>query len=114
MSILHYQRGCIRGTNVNACQDLKISGEQILENWWRKEGHRIDVGDVTDILAASPEVVVVGTGYAGFVEVSSSFRSALTNQNIQLIAKKTAEAVKTFNQLHSQGKRVAGAFHLTC
>jgi hypothetical protein len=114
MTILHYQEGCIRGKKVNSCRDLKIIGDQLLENWWRKQGHRVDVGDVTDILAASPEVLVVGMGYAGFMEVANSLRSALKSQNIQLIAKKTDEAVKTFNQLHSQGKRVAGAFHLTC
>jgi hypothetical protein len=74
----------------------------------------LHAGDVTDILAAHPEALVVGTGYAGFMEVSNSLRSALKNQNIQLIASKTDEAVRAFNRLHSEGKRVAGAFHLTC
>jgi hypothetical protein len=31
-----------------------------------------------------------------------------------LIAQKTHQAVKTFNELYSQGRRVAAAFHLTC
>ena len=35
-----------------------------------EEGHRVDVGDVTDILAVTPEVLIVGTGYAGFMEIS--------------------------------------------
>jgi hypothetical protein len=48
------------------------------------------------------------------MEVSNSLRSALKNQNIQLIAGKTDEAVNAFNRLHSEGRRVAGAFHLTC
>ncbi len=111
---LQYQERCMSGNGLHFCGDLKIIGEKIVENWWRKEGHRVEVGDVTDILAASPEVLVVGMGYAGFMEVSNSLRSALKNQNIQLIAKRTAEAVKTFNQLHSEGRRIAGAFHLTC
>jgi len=111
---LQYQERCVRRKGANFCRDLKIIGDQVLENWWRKEGHRVDVGDVTDILATSPEVLVVGTGYAGFMEVSKSLHSTLKNRNIQLIAEKTPEAVKTFNQLHSEGKRVAAAFHLTC
>ncbi len=56
------------------CKDLKVLGEEIVENWWRKEGHRVDPTDVTDILAASPEVLVVGTGYAGSMEVPCSLR----------------------------------------
>ena len=85
-----------------------------MENWWRNEGHRVDTDDIADILTASPEVLVVGTGYAGFMEVSKSLHSALKDRNIKLIAQKTPQAVKTFNELHSQGKRVAAAFHLTC
>jgi hypothetical protein len=92
----------------------KIIGDDVFENWWRRAGHNVDVEDVTDIMAASPEVFVIGIGYAGFMEVSNALRSALKRRNIQLIAEKTPKAVKRFNQLHSEGKRVAGAFHLTC
>ncbi len=89
-------------------------GEKIVENWWRKDGHRVYPEDVTDILDENPEVLVVGTGYAGFMEVPGFLRSLLERKNIHLIAEKTPEAVKTFNHLRSQGKRVAAAFHLTC
>jgi hypothetical protein len=114
MMTLRYQEKCISGDSLNFCKDLKIIGDKIVENWWRREGHRVDVGDVTDILAVTPEVLVVGTGYAGFMEVSKSLHSTLNNRNIKLIAQKTPQAVKTFNDLHSRGKRVAAAFHLTC
>lgn len=96
------------------CGDLKVIGGEIVENRWPKEGHRVNPADVTDILAASPEVLVVGTGYAGFMDVPSSLRSVLKRKNIRLIAEKTPDPVKTFNHLHSKGKRVAAAFHLTC
>jgi len=111
---VQYQKRCMSANGSDFCRDLKIIGEKIVENWRRKEGHSVDVEDIFDILATSPEVFVVGTGYAGFMEVSKSLHSTLKNQNIQLIAKKTPEAVKTYNQLRSEGKRVAGAFHLTC
>jgi hypothetical protein len=114
MMTLQYEERCIRGDSLNYCKDLKVIGDKIVENWWRREGHRVDVGDVTDILAATPEVFIVGTGYAGFMEVSKPLHSTLNNCNIKLIAQETPQAVKTFNDLHSKGKRVAGAFHLTC
>ncbi len=111
---LQYQRSCISGNRTLFCRDLKVIGEKIVENWWRKEGHRVDPSDVTDILNANPDVLVVGTGYAGFMEVPSSLRLLLERNNIRLIAEKTPEAVETFNHLRLQGKRVAAAFHLTC
>ena len=111
---LRYEEKCIRGHSINSCKDLKIIGDDVVENWWRGEGHCVEAADIADILAASPEILVVGTGYAGFMEVSRSFDSALKDRNIKLIAQKTPQAVKTFNELHSRGKRVAAAFHLTC
>ncbi len=102
------------GNGSRFCQDLKVIGEKIIENWWRREGYRFDLSDIEDILAENPEVLVVGMGYAGFMEVPKSLQSTLRSLNIRLIAEKTPEAVKTFNQIQSRGQKVAGAFHLTC
>jgi hypothetical protein len=114
MMTLQYEERCIQRDGLSFCKDLKIIGDNIMENWWRGQGHRIDTADIADILAAGPEVLVVGTGYAGFMEISKSLHAALENRTIKLVAQKTPQAIKTFNELHSQGKRVAGAFHLTC
>ncbi len=111
---LQYQERCISSDGLSFCKDLKIIGDDVLENWWRNEGHHVDAVDIADILTASPEVLVVGTGYAGFMEVSKSLHFALKDRNIKLIAQKTPRAVEIFNELRSRGKRVAGAFHLTC
>jgi hypothetical protein len=111
---LQYEERCIRENGSLFCRDLKIIGEKIIENWWRNEGHRVDLEDVTDVLAENPEIFVVGMGYAGFMEISNPLRSTLKDHGIQLVAEKTPEAVKSFNELHSQRKKVAAAFHLTC
>jgi hypothetical protein len=95
-------------------QDLKIIGEKVIAGWWRKEGHLLQIEDVDDILAAKPEILVVGMGYPGRMQVSDSLRSALAGANIQLIAEPTRHAVANFNLLSSRGRTVAGAFHLTC
>jgi hypothetical protein len=57
---------------------------------------------------------VVGTGYSGLVKVLPEVEEALKERGIKLIAQSTREAYKTFNELLKAGKRVAGAFHLTC
>jgi hypothetical protein len=95
-------------------KDLKILRGRVADNWWRKEGHRVDVGDVEDILEAAPAILVVGMGANGLMKVSDKLKTTLANKNIQLVAQPSAEAAKTFNKLTEEGKDVAGAFHLTC
>jgi hypothetical protein len=74
-------------------KDLKIIQGRVVENWRRKEGHRLYVQDVKDILAVSPTFLVVGTGYSGGMRVDESLRSALVKHRVELIAEATAEAV---------------------
>jgi hypothetical protein len=95
-------------------RDLKILRGRITENWWRKEGHRVDVEDVGDILEAGPEVLVVGMGAYGLMRVGKRLKKVLEEKKIGLVAQRSGDAAKTFNRLTSEGKDVAGAFHLTC
>jgi hypothetical protein len=59
-------------------------------------------------------MLVIGTGYAGNMRIPNSVRSVIENHKISVVAEETAKAVSIFNRLHSEGKDVAGAFHLTC
>jgi hypothetical protein len=94
--------------------DLKIIDGKVKGDWWRKQGHRLDSADIEDVLAAGPDTLVVGTGYAGNMRVPEETRSVLSGHDIRIVAQNTRDAVETFNQLKDQGENVAGAFHLTC
>ena len=94
--------------------DLKIIDGRIASNWWRRSGHRLSGEDISDIISAAPEVLVVGTGYAGAMRIPEEVRSLLRDRNIRLVAEKTPSASETYNRLLSEGNKVAGAFHLTC
>jgi len=94
--------------------DLKIIGDQIIGDWWRLEGHALHAEDIADILAAPVEVLVVGSGEPGRMEVTRAAAQALERRGIEVVTLPTRQAVGVFNTLRSQGKRVAGAFHLTC
>jgi hypothetical protein len=109
-----YTSGRIIVNNKTYHQDLKIIHGQILDNWWRKTGHRVDVNDMKDVLDASPDIIVIGTGYAENMRVSEELTSETRQRNIKLIAEDTYTAVQTFNDLFSKEKNVSGAFHLTC
>jgi hypothetical protein len=94
-------------------KDLKILRGRVIGNWWRGEGHRVDVADVRDIIEAGPGVLVVGMGAHGLMRVSDELRSVLSEKGIELVARASGEAARTFNRLVEEGKDVAGAFHLT-
>ncbi len=94
--------------------DLKIIGAMVKGNWWRREGHRLVLDDIVDILDSGPDLLVVGTGYAGNLDIPANLRRDLAERGIRLLFKRTAEAVELFNRHRAQGENVAGAFHLTC
>jgi hypothetical protein len=94
--------------------DVKIIGCQVKANWWREAGHRLNQSDIADILETHPDVLVVGTGYAGMMEVPAATRKAIESHGIRIQVDKTGSAVQEFNRLHDEGRKVAGAFHLTC
>jgi hypothetical protein len=94
--------------------DLKIIGDTIKDNWWRRDGHRLLSDDIVDILESRPDVLVVGTGYAGNLDIPANLRRDLAERGVRLLSERTAEAVALFNRLRNQEENVAGAFHLTC
>jgi len=109
-----YSFGSMKAMGQHYRNDLKIIDNKIISNWWRREGHTLYAEDIADILYADIEVLVVGTGAYSGMKVTQEAEKAIKNQGINLVVASTKEAVSIFNKLHAQGKRVAGAFHLTC
>jgi hypothetical protein len=96
-------------------QDVIVLPDNVVkDNWWRKEGHRLSLEDLKEVFEAKPEVLVVGTGYNGFMRVSQEVKDFAKSKNIELVVENTRRAWQTYNRLCSSSKRVAAAFHLTC
>lgn len=108
-----YDFGRMKINGVTYTTDLIIFREEVKPNWWRIEGHKLQIEDLRDILKEKPEILVVGTGYYGLMKIPPETEKQLQAEGIKLIAEKTGEAYKIYNKL-SKSKRVAGAFHLTC
>ncbi|MDH7494218.1 MAG: MTH938/NDUFAF3 family protein [Candidatus Saccharicenans sp.] len=92
--------------------DLIIVGEEILPNWWRREGHSLCPEDLKLIIERKPEILVIGTGAYGAMDVPYETEKFLEEEGIEIIWKPTGEAVDIFNSI--SGRKKAGAFHLTC
>jgi len=95
-------------------RDLILVEDRIYPNWWRKEGHSLCLDDLKVVLNERPDILVIGTGYSGVMEVPKEVVEKLESMGISVIVEPTPKAYKTFNKLLREGKRVAGAFHLTC
>jgi hypothetical protein len=94
--------------------DVIVFSDRVKGNWWRKEGHRLQVEDIETVVEQKPEVLVVGTGYYGLVKIPVETVEHLKSKGVELIAQKTREACTTYNQLVESGKKVIAALHLTC
>ncbi len=94
--------------------DIKIVAGSVISNWWRGEGHVLAASDIEDILSNAPELLVVGMGLPGFMKVDAELRERLASIGTSLIEEPTPGAVATFNRYTKSGRKVAGAFHLTC
>ena len=93
--------------------DVIIYPDHVEGNWWREEGHSLGLVDLWAVVQAKPEVLVVGTGYSGLMRVPPETEKYLRENGIRLIAERTTEAVRIYNQL-CQSTRVVAALHLTC
>lgn len=94
--------------------DVIITPETVIDNWWRKEGHRLDKCDLDEILAAKPDCLLVGTGYYGRMDIPAETIQYLHDKNIQIDYAPTGEAIKQLNQLQTKCARIVAALHLTC
>lgn len=108
-----YRFGAMTVNGERHSKDLILLPDRVVANWWREEGHRLDVEDLREVLDVTPEVLVVGTGAYGMMDVPERTRRAIEAANIELRIAQTGDAWQIYNDLQKQ-RRTAGAFHLTC
>ena len=93
--------------------DVLLLQERVRSRWWRKEGHLLQLEDLTEVLIDRPEVLIVGTGHQECLKVSSEVVAYTKKAGIELLIFDTRTACQSYNYLHGR-RRVAAALHLTC
>jgi hypothetical protein len=93
--------------------DVIILPHGVSREWWRKKSHELCLEDISEVMAANPELLVVGIGASGLVEVLPEVEQAAQSQGVKLIKETTDKACQIYNQL-CRSQRVAAALHLTC
>ncbi len=114
MEIQQYTFGKIVIDGTSYTEDIKIIGERVVAHWFRSSGHWLAPGDLDDVLAARPRILVLGKGEPGRMSCSRELADLIAREKIELFERPTKEAVSIFNELYRQGKNVAAGFHLSC
>lgn len=113
MRIDHYSFGKIVIDGKTYTSDVIVYPGRVDSTWWRQEGHLLQKADLKDIIAARPDILVVGTGNMGVMQVPEGTVRFLESHGITVRIEKTGKAVELFNS-RPPDKKVIGAFHLTC
>jgi hypothetical protein len=93
--------------------DVIVYPDRVDAHWWRQEGHRLDPADLEEALRAQPEVLIVGTGCYGVMQVPPETAEFVRQRGVEWVAARTGEAVRQYNAL-AASRRVVAALHLTC
>lgn len=113
MKVNHYSFGRITIDGKTYTSDVIIYPDRVDSSWWRKEGHYLQVADLTDVINAKPDVLVIGTGYSGVMAVPKETFGFFISKGIDVRVERTEKAVELYNSLQKD-KKVIAALHLTC
>lgn len=78
------------------------------------ESHILKTSDFDELIAAKPEIIIIGIGASGVVDVQDEIKEHIESNNIKLIIEKTGDACNTYNSLIKEGKKVCAFLHNTC
>ena len=82
--------------------------------FWRLGSHSIKKEEVGELIEASPDIVIIGTGAMSRAKLTPDAESAVREANAELMVLPSKEAARKWNEQIGLGKRVAALIHITC
>lgn len=113
MKIESFIFGSITIAGQTYTNDVIVYPDRVDGSWSREEEHRPQISEFADIVLAEPDILIIGTGYAGVLCIPDQIRNYLTSKGIEVRVEKTKKAVEMFNTLQETEKVIA-ALHITC
>ena len=105
--------GKIHSSEKGVSKDIFLSPEGV-SAWHERKGHKLKAGMVRRALALKPEVLIIGNGVEGALEIGKKARKEIEDAGVKLIVLRTPEACREYDRLYHQGKRVILLAHGTC
>jgi len=94
--------------------DVIVTWEGKVKEAETETRHMISESELLKLLFERPDVIVIGTGQNGEMEIGKDARKFVKKKRITLVARPTPRAVEKFNQLQKSGKKVVAYMHVTC
>jgi polyphosphate kinase 2 (PPK2 family) len=82
--------------------DVLISPDGNISKWDREEEHTIKLVDIEGVLSQKPDLIVIGTGTIGNLNLAEDVEPFLGEKNIEVIAYKSEKAIDVYRQLRNQ------------
>jgi hypothetical protein len=110
--------GRIEVEGVGAFRDVKLWPGGAREWEWGVTGTRhqpgIQPGDVEELLAHRPEVVVLSRGRELRLQACPETVALLTEHGVDIVHDETSVAITAYNRLAAEGRPVGALIHSTC
>lgn len=76
--------------------------------------HQIGDWEVEKLLEQNPEIILIGTGQSGMLNVDQNFYEKVKDKDVEIITDITPKAIKIYNEKIKEGRRVNALIHTTC
>jgi len=102
--------------------EIRIDGKDYYSDvvvWWDgkieliPKAHQFGMNELLNLLKKKPEMLVVGTGIEGCVEILEEVTQEMENRELMLFVENSRNALEIFNGLVSEGKKVVAFIHVT-
>jgi hypothetical protein len=106
--------GSITINNKKYNNDVIVSYKGLVKEVEMQLRHLISKKEFNLLLAEKPEIILIGTGTEGCMQISPDVRRLAEQKRIHILTFLSPEAIKKFNRLCESRERVAAFVHTTC
>jgi hypothetical protein len=107
-----YRFGRLVVDGTEETKDVIVLPDRVVRNWWRIDGHSLQLEDLDDVLEKLPERLIVGTGANQRMRPDPDLLRGLKDRGVEVEVLPTDRAVKRYGELDPA--KTAVALHLTC
>lgn len=81
---------------------------------WLASHHKYEKEDITELIAAGAETVVIGTGIYSGVKLTEDMREYANESKCELVDLPSRKAIQIFNEKGNIGNKVGALIHILC
>ena len=81
---------------------------------WLASHHKYEKEDITELIAAGAETVVIGTGIYSGVKLTEGMREYANESKCELVDLPSRQAIQIFDEKENLGIKVGALIHILC